>query len=77
MGSWIFHLPDVLKRHGITQRGLASEAGLRHATVNALCQGKLGRVHLESVGAVLDALERLTGTRYAVGDLFEWRQGEP
>lgn len=59
-------------RHRIKQTALAEAARLRYATVNALYNGKTERVDFDTLAAVLDGLNNLTGQRYTVGDLLEY-----
>lgn len=72
MGAIRNALPELMGRHRIKQTALAEAARLRYATVNALYNGKTERVDFDTLAAVLDGLNALTGERYTVGDLLEY-----
>lgn len=63
-------LAEVLGRHRLKQHQIAAAAGLRKATVYSLYHQRAARVNLDHVSRVLGAIEKLSGVRYGVGDLF-------
>lgn len=65
------NLGGYLKRHGLTPYRLVKESGLAQATVYNMARTPAQRVDLDTVGAVLDALRRMTGERVTVDDLLE------
>lgn len=67
-----FTLKGYLEAHGLTAYRLAEQAKGRvsRGTVYALARGSSARVDLGTLGAVMTALEELTGQEVAPGDLL-------
>jgi hypothetical protein len=67
-----FTLNSYLKAHGLTAYRLAEAARGRvsRGTVYALARGNVARVDLVTLGAVMTALEELTGEPVTPGDLL-------
>lgn len=68
-----FTLKDYLEAHGLTAYRLAEQAKGRvsRGTVYALARGSAGGVSLGTLGAVMTALEELTGREVTPADLLE------
>lgn len=66
-------LQRYLKAHGLSAYRLAQAAHGRvsRGTVYALARGAVARVDLATLGAVMTALEELTGQPVTPGDLLE------
>lgn len=67
------HLKPFLERHQISayQLARATRGRLSEATVYGMARRPLQRIDLDSVGAVIDALESLTGQTVSLLDLVE------
>lgn len=70
-----WQLRHILDQHNLTAYALARQlrGKLNKGSVYALARGETTRVDLSTIGDVLAALEALTGTRYAVGDLLAYQ----
>ena len=75
MGTIRNALPEVMGRHRIKQARLAEAAGIRYATLNALYNGRSKGVDFDTLAAVLDGLNTLTGKTYSVADLLAYERG--
>ncbi len=64
------HLAEVLHRHRLTQKQLAEAAHMRSATINAIYQGRVERLELNTLAGLVTGLRRL-GADVNVGDLLE------
>ena len=64
-------LPEVLKQHNITVYKLASVSGIPKNTLYNLVNKNPKRIDLNTLVAVLGALELLTGERASVSELLE------
>lgn len=73
MGVIEIKLNEVMGRHRIKQKQLAEAAHVRPAAINALYHGGRERVDIGQLAAVLDGLNALTGQRYTVNDLLEYK----
>lgn len=67
-----FTLKSYLEAHGLSAYRLAKQARGRvsRGTVYALAQGRAARVDLGTLGAVMTALEELTGREVSPADLL-------
>ncbi len=67
------HLKPFLERHHISAYQLvrATRGQLSEATVYGMARKPLQRIDLDSVGAVIDALETLVGEAVSLSDLIE------
>lgn len=65
-------LPEVMGRHRVKQAALAQAAGLRYGTVNAFYNGKTERIDFETLAALLEGLNTLTGEAYTAADLLKY-----
>jgi DNA-binding Xre family transcriptional regulator len=70
-------LPEVMGRHRVKQAALAQAAGLRYATVNAFYNGKTERIDFETLAALLEGLNTLTGETYTTADVLKYVPGDP
>lgn len=70
-----WQLRQLLEQNNLTAYRLAQQlkGKLNAGSVYALARGETTRVELSTIGEVLAALESLTGTRYAVGDLLAYQ----
>lgn len=68
-----FHLGSYLKEHGITAYRLAQEVGGKVApnTVYSLARRPAQRIDLDTVSELLQALERVRGTKVSLTDLIQ------
>lgn len=63
-------LPELLAQHRLNRRRLSQQVGLRYATLNDVYSGKR-RPSLDTLEAILNGIEQLTGQPVALGDLLE------
>lgn len=73
MGRIVNCLPDLMDRHGIKQKSLAEAAGLRYATLNAFCNTRSQNISFDTLGAILEGLNSITGKTYNAADILEYR----
>lgn len=65
-------ISELMGRHRIKQTELAEATGLRLATINALFHDRTSSVSKDTMARIVQALRRMTGRPYTVGDLFEY-----
>lgn len=70
------NLGGYLKRRNLTPYRLVKESGLAQATVYNMARTPAQRVDLDTVGALLTALRRITGENVTMDDLLEETAGE-
>jgi DNA-binding Xre family transcriptional regulator len=76
MGLIEIKLSEVMGRHRIKQRELATVANVRPAAINALYHGVRDRVDVHQLASILDGLNTLTGEHYTVADLLKYTPGK-
>lgn len=69
-----WQLRDLLERHNLSAYQLAKQlqGKMNAGSVYTLARGETERVSLATLGYLLGALEKLTGTRYTAADLLAW-----
>jgi hypothetical protein len=60
-----------LDTHGKTPYAFMKASGLAQMTAYSIANGKGAAVHLDTLGAVVAGLEKLTGREVTLNDLFE------
>ena len=60
-----------LETHGKTPYAFMKASGLAQMTAYSIANGKGAAVHLDTLGAVINGLEKLTGRVVTLSDLFE------
>lgn len=66
-----WRLQRVLDREGISAYRLAKESGISTQNLYPLVRGKVSAVRTDTLVKLIDALARLTGKQYGVGDVLE------
>lgn len=52
----VIHIPELLKEHNITLRELARKAGVRHAALSELSNGKRENINFNHIVKIAEAL---------------------
>lgn len=65
-----FTLNDTLKQTGISKTELAAKAGVRNNIITELCSGTTKRIPVESLDALILALNNLTGEQHDTTAIF-------
>ena len=65
-----FTLNDTIKKHGIQKTELATKAGVRNNIITELCSGTTKRIPVESLDAIILALNDLTGEQHDTTAIF-------
>jgi len=71
-----FTLKDTLNREGLTKYAVAKEAGVRPNTMADLYNGDARSLRVETIDAVIDAINRLTGARYGLEAIMIYEDAE-
>lgn len=71
-----FTLNDTLKLHGIKKTDLAKKAGVRNNIITELCSGTSKRIPVESLDAIILALNDLTGEQHDTTAIFIHKPNE-
>ncbi|MCY9760941.1 helix-turn-helix transcriptional regulator [Paenibacillus alvei] len=50
-------LADILQERGISQRELSRKTGIRHPTINEMCENKTKQIPLQNLAAICNALD--------------------
>jgi hypothetical protein len=66
-----------LNDHGKTPYAFMKASGLAQMTAYSIANGKGAAVHLDTLGAVITGLEKLTGLPVTLADLFEIVRPDP
>ncbi len=67
-------LPEFLNKHNITVYKLAKETTIARNTLYNLTNKTPIRIDLETLNALIPALERMTGQRVELNDLLEYER---
>lgn len=65
-----FTLNETIKQHGIQKTELATKAGVRNNIITELCSGTTKRIPVESLDAIILALNDLTGEQHDTTAIF-------
>lgn len=61
-----FVLQETLDREGITKYQVHKHAGLRPNTLTEICAGKVSRLSVTTLDAIINALNHLTGKTHGI-----------
>ena len=71
-----FTLQETLDREGITKYALAKKSGVRPNTMTDLCNGDARSLRVETMDAVIDAINELAGTNYGLDAIMIYEDAE-
>lgn len=69
-----FKLDGLLKQINYSRAQFAHLSGVRPNTINDMCNGNTKRLELETLNAIMVALNKITQNNISICDLIEFRK---
>lgn len=71
-----FTLDKTIERENITKYRLSKESGVRANTIASLCNGDARSLSVETLDAIIDALNRLSESTHGLDSVVEYVKQE-